>query len=184
MAVIAGGGLSPLMLEAELALAQVDVAIVERRENQDLASVRAGGLHARTIEIFDQRGVADRFLSQGKTGQFAGFSFIPLDLSDFPTRHNYVLALRQKQIERIMADWVDELAVKFYRGREVTGFAQDDTASTSSCRTADRCVRSISPGATELAVECGFYDQARFANEFRSFSGIDLTTYTATSSRL
>ena len=123
-----GGGPTGLMLAGELALAQVDVAIVERRQNQDLAGSRAGGLHARTIEIFDQRGVADRFLSQGKTGQVAGFSFIPLDLSDFPTRHNYVLALRQNHIERIMAEWVSELPVKFYRGREVTGFAQDDTA--------------------------------------------------------
>jgi len=125
--VIVGGGPTGLMLAAELALAQVDVAIVERRQNQDLPSSRAGGLHARTIEIFDQRGVADRFLAQGKTGRVAGFSFIPLDLSDFPTRHNYVLALRQNQIERIMANWVGELAVKFYRGCELTGFAQDET---------------------------------------------------------
>jgi 2-polyprenyl-6-methoxyphenol hydroxylase-like FAD-dependent oxidoreductase len=125
--VIAGGGPTGLMLAGELALAQVDVAVVERRESQDLAGSRAGGLHARTIEIFDQRGIADRFLAQGKTGQVAGFSFIPLDLSDFPTRHNYVLALRQNHIERIMAGWVGELPVKFYRGCEVTGFAQDDT---------------------------------------------------------
>lgn len=125
--VIAGGGPTGLMLAGELALAGVDVAIVERRESQDLAGSRAGGLHARTIEVFDQRGIADRFLSQGKIGQVAGFSFIPLDISDFPTRHNYVLALRQNRIERIMADWVGELRVRFYRGLEVTGFAQDDT---------------------------------------------------------
>jgi 2-polyprenyl-6-methoxyphenol hydroxylase-like FAD-dependent oxidoreductase len=55
-----------------------------------------------------------------------GFSFIPLDISDFPTRHNYWLALWQNHIERIMADRVGELLVKFYRGREATGFAQDD----------------------------------------------------------
>ena len=52
---------------------------------------------------------------------------IPLDISDFPTRHNYGLALWQDRIERILAAWVDELAVPIYRGREVTGFAQDDT---------------------------------------------------------
>ena len=124
--VIAGGGPTGLMLGGELALAGIDVAIVERRESQDLPSSRAGGLHARTIEILDQRGIADRFLSQGQAGKVAGFSFIPLDISDFPTRHNYVLALRQKHIERILANWVSELPVKFYRGREVTGFAQDD----------------------------------------------------------
>src|SRR5687767_14516736 len=115
------------MLAGELALARVDVAIVERRADQALAGSRAGGLHSRTIEVLDQRGIADRFLSQGKVMQVAGFALIPLDISDFPTRHNYGLALFQEGIERILAAWVDELAVPFYREREVTGFAQDDT---------------------------------------------------------
>ena len=125
--VIAGGGPTGMMLAAELALSHVDVAVVERREDQSLAGSRSGGLHARTIEVLDQRGVAERFLSQGQIAQVAGFSFIPLDISDFPTRHNYGLALWQERIERIMADWVSELPVKLYRGREVTGFAQGDT---------------------------------------------------------
>src|SRR5215211_5643608 len=125
--VIAGGGPTGLMLAGELALAGVDVAIVERRASQDLAGSRAGGLHSRTIEILDQRGIADRFLSQGQVAQVAGFAWIPLDISDFPTRHNYGLALRQNHIERILADWVGELAVPIYRRREVAGFAQHDT---------------------------------------------------------
>jgi 3-(3-hydroxy-phenyl)propionate hydroxylase len=125
--VIAGGGPTGLMLAGELALAGVDVAIVERRASQDLTGSRAGGLHSRTIEVLDQRGIADWFLSQGKVAQVAGFAWIPLDISDFPTRHNYGLALWQNHIERILAGWVDELAVPIYRGREVTGFAQDDT---------------------------------------------------------
>jgi 3-(3-hydroxy-phenyl)propionate hydroxylase len=125
--VIAGAGPTGLMLAAELALAQVDVAIVERRESQELAGARAGGLHARTIEVLDQRGVAERFISQGKVMQVAGFALIQLDISDFPARHNYGLALSQNHIERLLADWVAELSVPFYRGREVTGFVQDDT---------------------------------------------------------
>ena len=125
--VIAGGGPTGLMLAAELALAGADVAIVERRASQDLVGSRAGGLHSRTIEVLDQRGIADRFLSQGKVAQVAGFAWIRLDISDFPTRHNYGLALWQNYIERILAGWVGELAVPIYRGREVTGFAQDDT---------------------------------------------------------
>ncbi len=124
--VIAGAGPTGLMLAAELSLAGVDVAIVERRETQELVGSRAGGLHARTIEVLDQRGVAERFLSEGKTMQVAGFAFTPLDISDFPTRHNYGLALKQNHIERILAAWVDELRVPIYRGREVTGFVQDD----------------------------------------------------------
>lgn len=125
--VIAGGGPTGLMLAGELALARVDVAIVERRASQDLVGSRAGGLHSRTIEVLDQRGIADRFLAQGQVAQVAAFATIPLDISDFPTRHNYGLALWQDRIERILAAWVDELAVPIYRGHEVTGFAQDDT---------------------------------------------------------
>jgi 3-(3-hydroxy-phenyl)propionate hydroxylase len=125
--VIAGGGPTGLMLAAELALARVDVAIVERRPNQELAGSRAGGLHSRTIEVLDQRGVAERFLSQGKVVPSAGFALISLDLGDLPTRHNYTLALTQNHIERLLAAWVDELKVPIYRAREVTGFAQDDS---------------------------------------------------------
>ena len=125
--VIAGAGPTGLMLAGELALAGVDVAIVERRASQELTGSRAGGLHARTIEVLDQRGIADRFLSEGKVAQAVGFARTQLDMSDFPTRHPYSLGLWQNHIERIMAGWVSELAVTFYRTREVTGFAQDDT---------------------------------------------------------
>jgi 3-(3-hydroxy-phenyl)propionate hydroxylase len=125
--VIAGGGPTGLMLAGELALAGVEVGIVEQRASQDLAGSRAGGLHSRTIEVLDQRGIADRFLSQGQVAQVASFAWIPLDISDFPTRHNYGLGLWQNHIERILAGWVDELRVPIYHGREVTGFAQDDT---------------------------------------------------------
>src|SRR3954452_10970026 len=125
--VIAGGGPTGLMLAAELALADVDVAVVERRANQELSGTRAGGLHARSIEILDQRGVADRFLREGQITQLAGFAWTRLDISDLPTRHPYGLALRQSHIERILAEWVSELAVPIYRNREVTGFAQDET---------------------------------------------------------
>lgn len=124
--VIAGAGPTGLMLAGELALAGVDVAIIERRSVQDLVGLRAGGLHARTIEVFDQRGIADRFISQGQIAQVAGFAWIRLDISDFPTRHAYGLALFQNRIERILTDWIGELEVPLYRGREVTGFAQDD----------------------------------------------------------
>jgi 2-polyprenyl-6-methoxyphenol hydroxylase-like FAD-dependent oxidoreductase len=125
--VIAGGGPTGLMLAGELALAGVDVAIVERRANQDLAGSRAGGLLSRTIEILDQRGIADRFLSEGQVAQVTGFASVRLDISDFPTRHNYGLGLWQNHIERILAGWVGELAVPIYYGSEVTGFSQDDT---------------------------------------------------------
>src|SRR5213595_1824102 len=125
--VIAGGGPTGLMLAGELALAGVDVAIVERRASQELAGSRAGGLHARTIEVLDQRGIADRFLSEGQVAQVAAFAGTPLDISNFPSRHPYGLALLQSKFERILAGWVDELEVPIHRESEVTGFVQDTT---------------------------------------------------------
>jgi 2-polyprenyl-6-methoxyphenol hydroxylase-like FAD-dependent oxidoreductase len=125
--VIAGGGPTGMMLAGELALGGVDVAIVERRASQDLAGSRAGGLHSRTIEMLDQRGIADRFLAAGQVVQTASFSAIPLDISDFPTRHSHGLALWQNHFERILAGWVGELGVPVYRGRAVTGFVQHAT---------------------------------------------------------
>src|SRR5438445_11553899 len=125
--VVAGGGPTGLMLAGELALAGVDVAVVERRASQELAGSRAGGLHSRTIEVLDQRGIADRFLSEGQTVQVAAFAGLPLDISDFPTRPPYALGLAQHQIERSPAGWVDELEVPIYREREVRGFAQQDS---------------------------------------------------------
>ena len=124
--VIAGGGPTGLTLAGELALAGVDVAVVERRDSQQLAGSRAGGLHSRTIEVFDQRGIADRFLAEGQTAQVGAFGATKFDISDFPTRHPYGLGLWQNHIERILAGWVEELPVRFYRGRELTGFRQDD----------------------------------------------------------
>jgi 3-(3-hydroxy-phenyl)propionate hydroxylase len=125
--VIAGGGPTGMMLAAELALARVDVAVVERRRNHVLVGSRAGGFHSRTIEVLDQRGVADRFLAEGQVAQAAMFATTVLDMSDFPTRHPYSLGIWQNQIERIMAAWIAELPVRIYYGGEVTGFAQDDT---------------------------------------------------------
>jgi 2-polyprenyl-6-methoxyphenol hydroxylase-like FAD-dependent oxidoreductase len=125
--VIAGGGPAGMMLAAELALAKVNVAVVERRPDHVLVGSRAGGFHSRTIEVLDQRGVADRFLAEGQVAQASMIGTTVLDMSDFPTRHPYSLGIWQNQIERIMAAWVAELSVRIYYASEVTGFAQDDT---------------------------------------------------------
>ncbi|HEY2601349.1 MAG TPA: FAD-dependent monooxygenase [Thermoleophilaceae bacterium] len=124
--VIAGGGPAGMMLAAELALAKVDVTVVERRPDHVLAGSRAGGFHSRTIEVLDQRGVADRFLAEGQVAQVLTLGTTVLDMSDFPTRHPYSLGIWQNRIERIMAAWIDELPVRIHYGCEVTGFAQDD----------------------------------------------------------
>jgi 2-polyprenyl-6-methoxyphenol hydroxylase-like FAD-dependent oxidoreductase len=170
--VIVGGGPTGLMLAGELGLAGIDVAIVERRSSQELVGSRAGGLHARTIEVFDQRGIADRFLAQGQIAQVAGFAWVRLDISDFPTRHNYGLALWQNHIERLLADWVGELRVPIYRGYEVTGFAQNDTG-VDVVISRDRRLRA------EYLVGC---DGGR--SVIRKAAGIDFVGWDATTSSL
>jgi 2-polyprenyl-6-methoxyphenol hydroxylase-like FAD-dependent oxidoreductase len=126
--VIAGGGPTGMVLAAELTLAGVDVVVVERRADQGLDGSRAGGLHSRTLEVLDQRGVADRFVAAGTRHPAVGFAMTPLDIGDFPSRHNYVLALWQLDIERLLAGWVEELGVAVRRSTEVVGFTQDDGA--------------------------------------------------------
>ena len=142
--VIAGGGPTGMMLAAELALAGVDVAIVERRADQKLAGSRAGGLHARTLEVLDQRGVVERFLAQGRPTQVATFAGTPLDISDFPTRHNYGLALWQERDRAILADWIAELAVPILsRPRGHAASRRTPPASTSRCPTARALRRAV-----------------------------------------
>ncbi len=170
--VIAGGGPTGLMLAAELTLAGVDVAVVERRADQSLESKRGGGLHARTIEVLDQRGIAGRFISQGQVAQVAGFAMIPLDISDFPSRHPYGLALWQDAIERILAEWVDELGVRILRSRDVTGFVQDD----------DGVDVSVSDGTSLRARYLVGCDGGR--SLVRKIAGIDFAGWDASTSHL
>ncbi len=124
--VIAGGGPTGLMLAGELALAGIDVAIVERRSSHDLTGRRAGGLHSRTIEMLDQRGIAERFLTVGQKVQATGFAGVMLDISKLPTRHPYTLGIWQTHTERLLTGWIEGFKVPVYRGIEVTGLTQDD----------------------------------------------------------
>ncbi len=169
---IAGGGPTGLVLAGELALAGVDVAIVERRAHQELPGTRAGGLHARTIELFDQRGIADRFLAEGQVAQVAGFAQNRLDISDFPTRHPYGLGLWQNHIERILAGWVEELGVPIHRDREVTGLVQDDTG----------VVVELSDGGSLRAAYLVGCDGGR--SVVRKAAGIEFPGWDATTSAL
>ena len=124
--VIVGSGPTGLMLAGELRLAGVDALVLERRRSQELAGSRGGGIHSRTIELLDQRGIADRFLAEGRTIQTATFGGTQLDLAGLPTRHPYTLALFQNHIERLLLEWVQELGVEIRRGVEVAGISVDD----------------------------------------------------------
>ncbi|HEX7035236.1 MAG TPA: FAD-dependent monooxygenase [Pseudomonadales bacterium] len=170
--VIAGAGPTGLTLAGELALAGIDVAVVERRPDQNLAGSRAGGLHARTIEIFDQRGIAERFLSRGQVGQVTGFAGITLDIGDFPTRYPHGLGLWQNHIEHILAGWVRELGVAVRYGTEVTAFEQHETGVD---------VR-LSDGRTLRADYLVGCDGGR--SLVRKMTGIDFPGWDATTSTL
>ena len=124
--VIAGGGPTGMMLAAELRLAGVDALIIERRADQHLDGSRSGGLHPRTIEVLDQRGVAERFTGAGQAGQMFGFGQMMFGTADLSTRYSHVLALWQSEFEQIMAAWVAELGVTTRRSCEVVGLTQDD----------------------------------------------------------
>ena len=126
----------------------------------------------RTIEVLDQRGIADRFLSEGQEAQVAAFAGTPLDIGDFPTRHPYGLGLWQNHIERILADWVDEPEVPIHREREVTGFAQGDTG-------VDVELSDGRPLPTDYLVGC---DGGR--SVIRKAAGIEFPGWDATTSAL
>jgi 2-polyprenyl-6-methoxyphenol hydroxylase-like FAD-dependent oxidoreductase len=167
--VIAGGGPTGSMLAAELRLAGIDVLVVERRDTHELDGARAGGLHARTVEVLDQRGIAERFLAEGQAMQIQSFAGTPLDISDFPTRHNYGLALWQRDFERILAGWLEELDVPVLHGREVVGFA----------RRADRVDVEVSGGSplrAEYLVGCDGGRSLVRKGAGIDFPGVDAST--------
>lgn len=170
--VIVGAGPTGMMLGAELTLAGVNVMVVERRTNSELEGSRSGGLHSRTIEVLDQRGIAERFLAEGKTAQVQSYAMTPLDISDFPTRHNYGLALWQKDFERIFAGWIGELGVPVRRGHEVTGFQQTD-AGVDVQLSDDRTIH------TDFLVGC---DGGR--SEIRKTAGVDFPGWDPTHSMI
>ncbi|WP_159599697.1 FAD-dependent monooxygenase [Agromyces humi] len=170
--IVVGSGPAGMMLAGELALAGVVASVVERRTTAELAGSRAGGFHSRTIEILDQRGIADRFLAAGRTAQTARFGTSVLDISDFPTRHPYGLALFQNQIEPILADWIEELGVRVERGREVTGLTQDEHGAEVS----------FADGDTRRAAYVVGADGGR--SVIRKAAGIEFPGWDATRSNL
>jgi len=170
--IVVGSGPSGMMLAGELALAGVDVVVIERRPTGELAGSRAGGIHSRTIEILDQRGIADRFLAEGQTVQTARFGRTVLDISDFPTRHPYGLALWQNRMEPILADWIEQLGVPVHRGREVTGFVKDGTGVDVE----------LADGETVRATYLVGADGGR--SVIRKAAGIDFPGWDATRSNL
>jgi 2-polyprenyl-6-methoxyphenol hydroxylase-like FAD-dependent oxidoreductase len=129
--IVAGGGPTGVMLASELRLHDVHVLVLDK-EAEPTRVVRALGLHARSIEVMDQRGLLERFLELGQKyplgGFFAGIAKPAPDRLD--TAHPYVLAIPQTTTERLLTEHATELGVELRRGCELVGLSQDDHGVT------------------------------------------------------
>ncbi|MDB1087005.1 FAD-dependent monooxygenase [Streptomyces sp. ACA25] len=134
--VITGAGPTGLMLACELRLAGVDVVVVERLAERTGES-RAGGMHSRTLEVLDQRGVLDRFLAEGELQPVGHFSGLYLDFDEYESRHPYPLMILQSAIERLLEEWGAELGVRVRRSAELSGIRQDEAGVTVELTTGE-----------------------------------------------
>ncbi|GAB3484340.1 rifampin monooxygenase [Amycolatopsis cihanbeyliensis] len=129
--IIAGGGPTGLMLAGELRLHGVRVLVLER-EAEPTRVVRALGLHARSIEVMDQRGLLERFLAHGRKHPIGGFAAIDKPSPDrLDTTHPYTLGIPQPTTDRLLAERATELGAEIRRGRELVGLSQDDHGVTA-----------------------------------------------------
>ncbi|EDY55462.1 MULTISPECIES: rifampin monooxygenase [Streptomyces] len=124
---VVGGGPTGLMLTAELRLHGVRVVVLEKAA-EPTEIVRSLGLHVRSIEVLDQRGLLERFLAHGKQSKAGGF-FAAID-KPWPDRldsaHAYVLGIPQTVTDRLLAEHAVELGAEVRRGCELVGLSQDD----------------------------------------------------------
>ncbi|WP_017593913.1 rifampin monooxygenase [Nocardiopsis potens] len=130
--IIAGGGPTGMMLAAELRLHGVDVLVLEK-ETEPVGYVRALGLHVRSIEVMDQRGLLERFLAHGRKYPVGGFfAAIPKPPTEgLDSAHAYVLGIPQPVIDRLLAERAAELGAEVRRGRELVGLEQDEEGVTA-----------------------------------------------------
>ena len=124
--IVVGAGPTGLMLAGELALQGVAVLVLER-DTEPSPVVRSLGLHARSVEVMDQRGLLDRFLALGTQYPLGGFAAIPKPPPErLDTAHPYVLGIPQPLTERLLTERATGLGVEIRRGAAVVGLDQDD----------------------------------------------------------
>jgi 2-polyprenyl-6-methoxyphenol hydroxylase-like FAD-dependent oxidoreductase len=130
--IVAGSGPTGLMLACELRLHGVQVLVVEK-DTEPTRVVRSLGLHARSIEMMDQRGLLERFLAIGTQypvgGFFAGIRKPAPERLD--TAHPYVLGIPQTTTERLLTEHATEVGVEIRRGCELVGLTQDEHGVTA-----------------------------------------------------
>ncbi|MEV0660641.1 FAD-dependent monooxygenase [Actinomadura luteofluorescens] len=122
--IVVGAGPVGLMLAGELRLGGADVVVLERRD-APAAESRASTLHARTMEIFDGRGLLERVGAPPRQpmGHFGG---VPLDMAALPSRYPGQWKVPQTRVEEVLAEWAAGLGADVRRGHEVTDLAVAD----------------------------------------------------------
>jgi 2-polyprenyl-6-methoxyphenol hydroxylase-like FAD-dependent oxidoreductase len=129
---VVGGGPTGVMLASELRLQGVDVLVLDK-EAAPTKVVRGLGLHARTMEVLDQRGLLERFLAIGTQYPVGGFfaGIIKPTPSGLDTTYPYVLGVPQPTTERLLLEHAAELGIEIWRSRELVGLSQDDDGVTA-----------------------------------------------------
>jgi 2-polyprenyl-6-methoxyphenol hydroxylase-like FAD-dependent oxidoreductase len=130
--IIAGGGPTGMMLAAELRLHDVDAVVLEK-DVEPAKMVRALGLHVRSIEVMDQRGLLERFVAHGRQHPLGGF-FAAIDKpapDRLDTAHAYVLGIPQPTTNRLLSEHAAELGAEIRRGSELVGLRQDEHCVTA-----------------------------------------------------
>ena len=126
--IVVGGGPTGLMLAAELRLHDVHVVVLER-DAEPTPVVRSLGLHVRSIEVMDQRGLLERFLAHGKQYPVRGGFFAAIDKpapEGLDTAHPYVLGIPQTVTDRLLYEHALELGAEIRRSAELVGLTQDE----------------------------------------------------------
>ncbi|PSL05476.1 2-polyprenyl-6-methoxyphenol hydroxylase-like FAD-dependent oxidoreductase [Haloactinopolyspora alba] len=130
--IVTGGGPTGTMLAGELRLHGVNVLVLEK-DAEPTDVVRSLGLHVRSIEVMDQRGLLERFLAHGQqyphSGYFAGIHAPGPERLD--TAHPYILGIPQPTTDRLLTEHAAGLGTEIRRGRELVGLSQDEHGVTA-----------------------------------------------------
>ncbi|MFD6758291.1 FAD-dependent oxidoreductase [Streptomyces roseolus] len=123
---VIGAGPTGLLLAGDLAAAGLDVALVERRPAGRSNLTRAFGVHARTLELLDTRGLADALEATGtRLTRMQLFGHLPLDLTRLPSRFDHLLITPQYEVERLLEQRAIDAGVTFHHGTALTALRQD-----------------------------------------------------------
>ncbi|MGP4029266.1 FAD-dependent monooxygenase [Actinomadura sp. 3N407] len=159
---VVGAGPTGLLLAGDLAQAGLDVTLVERRPDKISNLSRALVVHARTLEQFDARGIADEVVKGGhQIPRLQIFQRARPDFSRLPTRFPYVLFHPQYEVERVLARRAGEAGVNVVHDTRVVDLEQDDSGVTVQAGTGDEAAPSRTFRASYVVGTDGVHSTVR-----------------------